>query len=121
MLDPSEKEIIDDTIIEMTCSLQDLITAFYSDLFEAAPKVRVLFKEDTVEQANKLHATLQSALRSLDNPELVAGDLYQLGARHVGYGVKPADYTLVNDVLIGALSSRVRGWGPDHDAAWQNC
>jgi nitric oxide dioxygenase len=43
----------------------------------------------------------------------------ELGARHAGYGVRPAHYGSVREALIGALAERLAArWNAELEAAW---
>jgi hemoglobin-like flavoprotein len=78
-------------------------TLFYDRLFELNPSLRGLFKEDLREQRKKLMAMLATAVDNLHQWDTVAPHVKQLGLRHVGYGVKPADYDTVGSALIDTL------------------
>lgn len=73
---------------------------FYRRLFELAPGLRPLFKSDIQEQAAKLMEMLAVALNLLERPAELAGELEELGAKHVGYGTRPEHYAIVRQALI---------------------
>ena len=60
---------------------------FYSTLFELDPSLKPLFKNNMVEQGNKLMTMLDTAVKLLDSPEKLIPAVKKLGARHVDYGV----------------------------------
>jgi methyl-accepting chemotaxis protein len=82
---------------------------FYSNLFEAEPGLRALFKGDIDEQAGKLVQMISVAVSKLDEPDVLVPALTQLGKRHVGYGVVPTHYDAVGEALIKTLE---QGLGP---------
>lgn len=82
---------------------------FYSNLFEAEPGLRALFKGDLNEQAGKLVQMISVAVSKLDEPDVLVPALTQLGKRHVGYGVVPTHYDAVGAALIKTLE---QGLGP---------
>ena len=83
---------------------------FYGRLFEIAPEVRPLFKDDIPAQGRKLMSVLALAVGSLQKlPELVP-IVQDLGRRHTGYGVRDEHYDLVAEALMWALD---KGLGPD--------
>lgn len=76
---------------------------FYAKLFEYDPELRKLFKGDMQDQGRKLMATLGVAVKSLTDLNGLVPVLQKLAERHVGYGVKPEDYTPVGNALLFAL------------------
>src|SRR5262249_30219766 len=76
---------------------------FYGRLFEIAPEVKPLFRGDMTEQGRKLMATLAVVVQGLDNLESVLPAASALAKRHVGYGVKAADYAPVGAALLWTL------------------
>src|SRR5262245_9887064 len=86
------------SVIERQAEVAALV--FYRRLFELAPAVRPLFKTDIQEQSRKLLEMLGVALSMLERPADLAGELEQLGARHVGYGTRPEHYATVRQALL---------------------
>lgn len=105
MLDPEQKHRLRKTfaLVERQSHVAALV--FYQRLFELDPMLRPLFKNDIEEQAAKLMDMLASALSLLEKPEELTDTLEQLGARHVGYGVKTEHYATVGEALLSMLSS----------------
>ncbi len=94
---------------------------FYQHLFEIAPSAKVLFANtNTTRQAHRFMGALTLFVRALEHPDVFARAAAELGERHAGYGVKPADYTPFGSALIWALG---RASGPRFDAetraAWE--
>jgi len=97
-------------------------TLFYDRLFELNPSLRGLFKEDLREQRKKLMAMLATAVDNLHQWDAVAPHVKQLGMRHVGYGVKPADYDTVGSALIDTLEKGLgEAFTPPVRDAWLAC
>jgi hemoglobin-like flavoprotein len=78
--------------------------SFYRRLFELAPRLRPLFKNDIEQQATKLMDMLTLSLSLLEKPERLTAELEDLGARHVGYGVQEAHYAIVGQALLDMLA-----------------
>lgn len=93
--------------------------AFYRRLFELDPSLRPMFRTDIETQAAKLIDMLSAALAMLEKPAQLRATLEDLGARHVGYGVKPEHYDTVRAALIDMLAT-VLGpeFTPSLRAAW---
>jgi methyl-accepting chemotaxis protein len=98
----------------------ELTDIFYARLFEAAPSVRPLFDAtDLRRQKAMLLGTLVLLRNSLRNLDAMVPKLRALGARHVAYGVEPAHYVVVGEVLIASMA-QIAGdaWRPEHELAW---
>jgi hemoglobin-like flavoprotein len=83
---------------------------FYGRLFEIAPEVKPLFRNDMREQGRKLMTTLGLVVGSLKNLEAVLPAAKALAVKHVGYGVTAAHYEPVGAALIWTLE---KGLGDD--------
>jgi hemoglobin-like flavoprotein len=77
---------------------------FYRRLFELDPRLRPLFTSDIQEQGKKLTDMLAAALSLLERPVELAGELEELGARHVNYGTRPEHYSTVRQALLDMLA-----------------
>jgi len=86
---------------------------FYGRLFEIAPRLKPLFRADTAEQGRKLMMTLGVVVNGLKNLDAILPAVKSLATRHVGWGVKAADYAPVGEALIWTLD---KGLGPDFTA-----
>lgn len=87
---------------------------FYENLFRIAPETRALFPDTLDEQGRKLVQTLSWIVDTLDNADDLVAGAEALAVRHVGYGVKPEQYTAVGTALIATLQA---GLGEDFSAA----
>lgn len=61
---------------------------FYNRLFTLDPTLRPMFKGDMAHQGRMLMSMLHSAVNGLTNLDALVPVVRQLGARHVGYGVR---------------------------------
>jgi hemoglobin-like flavoprotein len=96
------------------------VTAFYERLFSQFPETRALFAAtDMLEQRKKLQRTLSLILEHLQEPDVLAPMLEDLGQRHAGYGVQPEHYRMVGAVLLETFADFLgRHWTPAHHDAW---
>ncbi len=97
-----------------------LVTRFYERLFERYPAVKPLFKNASIkEQKKKLLASLVLVIQNLRHPEKLTPVLQDMGARHVGYGAKPAHYDAVGENLLAVLGEFAgSAWTPQVKQAW---
>ena len=82
---------------------------FYRRLFDIAPQMKDLFKGDMRVQGQRLMDMIDIAVNDLDRWDQLVPALEALGRRHVGYGVKDADYDAVAAALLWTLE---QGLGP---------
>jgi hemoglobin-like flavoprotein len=90
---------------------------FSGRLFEIAPEVKPLFRNDMREQGRKLMTTLGVVVGSLKNLDAVLPAAKALAVKHVGYGVTAAHYEPVGAALIWTLE---KGLGEDFTLETKN-
>ncbi len=92
---------------------------FYQRLFELDPHLSPLFKGDRVQQGRKLMQMIGAAVNGLADLPKLEPVVQQLGRRHAGYGVQPAQYDTVGAALLWTLA---QGLGPaftaEQRSAW---
>jgi len=95
---------------------------FYSKLFHDHPEVRAMFPKDMSEQHLKLVSKFNRVVARLHQFESLKTDIAALARRHVGYGVKPHQYTFVGAALLWTLHRVLADdWTPAVAEAWQTC
>lgn len=87
---------------------------FYGRLFQLDPSLRPLFHADMKRQGEKLLATLDSIVDSLDDLDGLMPAARALATRHVAYGAEPAHYDTVGEALVWAVGQIA---GPDFTEA----
>lgn len=93
---------------------------FYRRLFEACPHLRPMFSTEIEVQACKLMDMLSLAISLVDRPAELMPELEQLGARHIGYGVKESHYDDVSVALFGMLRTVLGpGYTAEVDDVWR--
>ncbi len=92
---------------------------FYARLFEVAPQLRRMFPADMHGQKQKLMAMLGATVAGLSDLDALIPKVKALGARHVGYGARAADYNLVGEALLWTLERGLAdAFTPEVRAAW---
>ena len=121
---PEQVQLVQTSSVALLTRADEWSERFYVRLFEARPDARPLFPADLVSQRAKFVeeiVTLLSLVSDLDAFERRAADL---GAAHVGYGVRAAHYRAsgtalaesVTDVLgADATPEVVDAWRSVHD------
>jgi hemoglobin-like flavoprotein len=82
---------------------------FYDRLFVLDPSLVPMFGNDMAEQRRRLMTMLGVAVTGLTRLETIIPVLRNLGARHIGYGVKDEHYATVGAALLWTLE---QGLGP---------
>jgi len=94
---------------------------FYRRLFELDPSLRPLFRTEIEEQAAKLIEMLGLLISMLNRADALTAELEQLGARHVGYGVKEEHYATVGRALLDMLADVLgSAYTEEVHAAWSD-
>ena len=95
---------------------------FYERLFAANPDFRLLFKNDMRVQGLKLMTTLAMVVYNLPEPGKVSPAIRDLAVRHVGYGVRLADYDTLAEALLWTLEQALgKAFTPAVRQAWTVC
>lgn len=94
---------------------------FYARLFEIAPDVRPLFKDDIAAQRINLMEFLAVAMAMLRDPSGLTVLLRKLGRNHRGYGVQERHFDYVGEALIWTLRASLgTGFTPTLEGAWRS-
>jgi methyl-accepting chemotaxis protein len=92
---------------------------FYTNLFDADPSLKVLFKGDIDAQSAKLTTMITAAVSKLDALDELVPILQSLGTRHAAYGVKPEHYQIVGAALLKTLEQGLgKGFTQETKQAW---
>jgi hemoglobin-like flavoprotein len=119
---PAQQEIVRVTFGKLAVMPEVAGALFYERLFAANPSFRSLFSEDMRVQGVKLMTTLTLVVYNLHQPGQVLPAIRDLGARHVGYGVKLADYDALKEALVWTLEQTLgEDCTPSVRDAWAVC
>jgi hemoglobin-like flavoprotein len=119
MLTPDQKRLIAAGFPDVAELAEPIALLFYGRLFELAPEVRPLFRQDIAVQSRKLMDMLAALVANLGKFEELEPMLRAMGQRHAGYGVKPQHYSIVSTALIWAFGTALEeNFPPDLKAAW---
>lgn len=102
---PDQIDLVRRTFAEVAPIRAQAARLFYARLFEIAPEVRPLFREDLAAQGAKLMGAIALVVGGLDRLDAIRGEVETLGLRHVNYGVLPRHYVAVGDTLIWMLET----------------
>jgi len=103
MLTEKQIDLIQDSFGMVLPISEDAARLFYGRLFEIAPEVKSLFKNDMDVQGRKLMEMLSYLTGSLGALDEIIPAIQGLAKRHVAYGVKEEYYPSVGEALIWTL------------------
>ena len=101
---PEQITLVQSSFERLGPELPTLATRFYQELFRRDPALRALFTTDLALQKIRFAEKLTEIVRAMPDLGELLSHTRALGARHVGYGVRVADYETVRDALLGALA-----------------
>ncbi len=113
-------ELLEQSFAAVAPKGQDLVDAFYRNLFNDYPGVKPLFESvEFAEQKKKLLASLKLVVDNLRKPDALIPALENMGSRHVDYGAREEHYPAVGATLLKSLAE-VAGplWNDDLSEAW---
>ena len=116
---PEQVALVLDGVARLRPRLDRTADAFYRDLFECHPEVRVMFPDDMSRLRIKFADELSTIVRAIPDFPAFFETARALGTRHVGYGVRAAHFAMVRPSLLGAIAAELGdAWTPAMAAAW---
>ena len=118
-MEPRHKELIRDSWQQLRPDVDRAAELFYTRLFEEDPTLRELFTGDVAAQGKRLMTMMGTAVEKLDELEAMTPMLYELGQRHVNYGVQARHYETFRDALMWTLQNVLGAdFYPEVEEAW---
>jgi len=118
----AQQELVRTTFAKLAVLPEVAGALFYERLFAANPSFRPLFKNDMRIQGVKLMSMLAMVVYNLPEPGRTLPAIRDLAVRHVGYGVKLADYHAVGEALLWTLEQALgEDFTPAVREAWTLC
>ena len=116
---PEQITLVQSSFDRASQDLSALATQFYQELFARDPALRALFTTDMALQKVRFSDKLSEIVRAIPRLDELLAHTRALGARHVGYGVRVADYQTVGEALFAALASVLGdGFDAETSEAW---
>jgi len=113
-------EVLESSFAAVAPQAEKLVELFYNKLFKEYPEVVPLFANTTQKKQEKmLLGALKLVIANLNNVDVLAEALTNLGAKHQGYGAVEAHYPVVRDTLLSALQEIAgEAWTNEIYSAW---
>lgn len=119
---PSQIGLVRETFALVRPIAPQAAELFYTNLFDADPSLRALFRGDMRHQGERLMAMIGNAVGLLERPQALVPVLRSLGARHDGYGVDESHYGTVGGALLKTLGQGLGdAFTPEACEAWTAC
>jgi hemoglobin-like flavoprotein len=119
MVTSRQKALVQDSFGSLLPIAEDVAALFHHRLFELDPALRGMFPTELAPQRRKLAQMLTAAVKGLDRPEQLIRVVYDLGRRHVAYGVTDNHYETVGAALMWTLEKGLgRAFTPELEQAW---
>jgi len=99
----AQRELVQTSFAKLAVMPEVVGALFYERLFATNPSFRPLFKNDMRVQVGRLMTMLTMVVYNLHQPGEVLPAIRDLAVRHVGYGVKLADYDALREALLWTL------------------
>jgi methyl-accepting chemotaxis protein len=96
-----------------------LIAAFYDQLFADRPQFRAMFPAEMDGQRDKLLKAVVALVTHYDDPDALVPALATMGRAHARFPIGLAEYAAVGQALLVTLA-RFAGpaWTPEYEQAW---
>jgi nitric oxide dioxygenase len=101
---PEQIALVQSSFNSLGPQVPALAAQFYLELFRQEPALRALFSTDMAEQQVRFAEKLTEIVQAIPRLDELLSHTRELGARHVSYGVRVADYRTVGDALLDALA-----------------
>jgi len=118
----AQQELVQTSFANLAVMPEVAGALFYERLFTVNPSFRPLFKNDMRIQVGRLMTMLAMVVYNLHQPGQILPAIRDLAVRHVGYGVKLADYDALREALIWTLEQVLgEDFTPAVREAWTVC
>nr|WP_317056601.1 globin domain-containing protein [Roseovarius sp. W115] len=113
-------ELVQRSFAHVRAELETHSDVFYTALFERAPALRALFRDDLEGQGMKFMTTLRFVVRNLGDQKAMDEKLGQLGHAHATLGVKTAEFDPMEEALIDTIRNTLQDlFTPQLESAWR--
>lgn len=98
---------------------KDYIDLFYNIFFEINPKARAMFNNDLTSQKIKIEHTIYMFIKGLNKPHELESVLFNLGSRHIEYGVQKAEFDDIEKAMLQTILSILPDASEDTINSWR--
>ena len=118
-ISPHDADIVRNSFMSFAANADRVAEDFYERLLQTDPSLKEMFPDDIMNQGRKLMDTIATVIDNVDNVANMRGMLHDLGAKHVGMGVRADMYDTFGACMLGAVENAMGSdFTPDTAAAW---
>ncbi|MEQ8673541.1 MAG: globin family protein [Aggregatilineales bacterium] len=119
-LTDTQKQLVTESFGKVESIAEQAAGLFYNRLWEIAPETKALFSDTNMRQQGiKLMQTLKVAVGALNDLDALVPVVYNLGKRHINYGVTKEHYAIVGEALLWTLGQGLgEAFTPEVEEAW---
>ncbi|GAB4520314.1 MAG: globin family protein [Phycisphaerales bacterium] len=118
-LSEMQTELIRSSFAAMMHHGDRLAQGIYRAMFEEAPDLEHMFREDMGAQQRELMDTFGLIVSRAHDLASIDGALLEMGARHASYGVVAEHYPVVRDIMLSTMDALLgEGWTNETEEAW---
>ncbi|WP_426574656.1 globin domain-containing protein [Aquihabitans sp. McL0605] len=119
-MNPEQIQLVQRSAVALLGQADTWSTNFYGALFREHPDLRSMFPADMTAQRGKFVAEIAALLELIGNLDEFEDRASQLGADHVGYGVRAVHYRATSEALVTSISETLgRDATPPMLEAWR--
>ena len=96
--------LLRDSHARMLPEVERISGLFYKDLFNRAPRLRNLFRDDIDAQGMRFMAAVRVIIDNLDDPEALDRQVNLLAEGHAPFNLRPENYRDMEQALIDTLA-----------------
>ena len=117
---PEQKQMVHDSFRLALQKREDFGEFFYACLFDIAPEMKPLFRDDIEDQAHRFASMVSLAVVGLKDDETITPGFDSLGRQHRGFKIRPDHYEAFGRALIWTLDQTLNSeFTPDVRGAWK--
>ncbi len=120
LVDDARIIMVRDQILRLRRDAPEAPADFYHALFERAPHLRTMFREEEIAgQGRKFMVTLGLLADRMERPEAFLAEVRELGRGHRAYGVAPEHFEPMREALLETLRAHLPDFDDEAEAAWR--
>lgn len=117
---PEHIRLVQESFALFRSDLEQFADVLYMELFNRFPEIQYMFRGDRRDQGRKLGTMLDTIVDALDWIDDIKPILWNLGRRHLTYGVREKDYRVFGEVLMWTVEKFLyTAFTPEVEEAWR--
>lgn len=119
-MSPEQKKLVHESFRKALKKREDFSEYFYACLFDIAPELKPMFRDDIETQAHNFMRMVSLGVVSLKDGESITPEFEALGRQHRGYKIEASHYEQFGRALIWTLGQILESdFTPEVRRAWE--